>query len=246
MDTTQYVLLRHDQALKRRLDISANNIANMSTPGFRAEQPRFREQIADAGARDVAAARQTRFVRDLGDSFLRSAGAFVATGRPLDIAVAGDGWLSVRAGGGTAYTRAGQLAIGDDGTLRTASGHAVNGAGGEPIRIAAEDQASAHIAPDGRVIGKNGEIGRIGLVTLPPGADLTPLGDALYAAEGAQPVAADAVRLNTGGYEAANVNALAETTALIDILRSYQASQRMADSLSDLRSRALDRLGRAG
>jgi flagellar basal-body rod protein FlgF len=75
---------------------------------------------------------------------------------------------------------------------------------------------------------------------------VTPRGDGLLDGTGGRLLAASETRIKAGGVESSNVQPIAETTAMIDVLRSYQMSQRMTESLDDLRQRAIDRLGRSG
>ena len=124
MDISSYVLLSQEQALRRRLDIVANNLANTSTVGFRREQPQFREFVerADEALHDDA--KPTSFVLDFRAIHDMAPGAFQPTGNPLDVMIEGPGYLAVQLpdGAGTAYTRAGFVNVLDNGELATAGG----------------------------------------------------------------------------------------------------------------------------
>src|SRR3712207_3773287 len=95
MDIPAYVLLSHEQALRRRLDVIANNMANASTVGFKREQPVFHEYIERSPDAVVDAAKTTSFVLDYGAVHDTAQGSFQATGNPLDVMIEGPGYFSV-------------------------------------------------------------------------------------------------------------------------------------------------------
>ena len=247
MDISSYVLLSHEQALRRRLDIAANNMANMSTAGFKREKPVFHEFVETSADAMVDDAKKTSFVLDYGAVHDTSMGAFQATGNPLDVMIDGPGYLAVQApGGGTAYTRAGMLKVLDSGELATSAGHRVLGEGGQPIIIPPDEMTNLSIGPDGTVSGKIGPLGRIAVTTFADEATLASRGDGLMAGQGGRELGAEATKLRAGGIEGSNVEPIVETTDMVEILRAYQTSQRMNDDMSDMRKRAIDRLGRFG
>ncbi|WP_431469883.1 flagellar hook basal-body protein [Sphingosinithalassobacter sp. LHW66-3] len=244
MDISSYVLLSHEQALRRRLDIAANNLANMNTVGFRREEPVFREYIQD-GESVVDAARKTSFVLDYGAVHDTAPGGFQATGNPLDVMIEGPGYLAVEApDGGTAYTRAGFVKVLESGELATAGGQRLLGEGGQPIAVPPEQAASLTIAPDGTVMGTDGPLGRIAVTMFDNEAGVTPRGDGLFDGADGRELEAGETRLRSGGVEGSNVNAIVETTDMIEILRAYQTSQRMNESMTEMRKRAIEKLGR--
>ena len=243
VDIPSYVLLSHETALRRRMDVVANNLANLSTSGFKREQPVFQEALRRSEGQEPAA-RSVSFVLDYGAVHDQAEGAFTATGNPLDVAVQGAGFLSVALpDGSTAYTRAGGLQILADGRLGSAGGLPVLGDNGQPIAIPAEAQGKLRIAGDGTVEGPDGPLGRIGVTRFADEGVLVQRGDGLMAGTGGTPLAAAETRLRSGGLEASNVQPIAETTAMIEILRAYQTSQRMGEALGELRKSAIGRLG---
>ena len=244
MDISSYVLLSHEQALRRKLDVAANNMANMSTAGFKREQPVFREYVERGEDASVPPARNTSFVLDMGQVHDTAQGSFEATGNPLDVMIDGPGYLSVEtAEGGTAYTRAGYVKVLDSGDLATAGGQRILGEGGKPITVPPEEQGNVSVTADGSVIGKSGPLGRIA-VTVFDEAGVDPRGDGLFDAANGRELTAAQTRLRAGGIESSNVQPIVETTAMVEILRAYQTSAAMSQSLSDMRKSAIDRLGR--
>ncbi len=244
MENASLVMLAQEAALRRRMEVVANNIANMSTAGFRREAPAFEvlpQQNRDADrpdARNVAFVADRRILPDL------AAGRFTPTGNPLDVMVQGDGWLSYQASDGTtAYSRNGQLTRNDEGQLVNASGNRLLDTGGQPITIPAGTQGEIAIGADGRVTAGEAELGRIAIYRVDSSSNLTPRGDGLYDVPSAN-VDPDG-RLQSGGFESANVEPVRETTAMIEIMRHYQAGQKLAEAQDQLRRQAIERLGRS-
>lgn len=245
MDIPGYVLLSQEQALKRRMDIVANNMANSSTVGFRREQPVFHEQVERAREAMVSDAKPTSFVLDFRAIHDTSAGAFQPTGNPLDMMIEGPGYLAVQMGDGTsAYTRAGFVKVDDGGQLVTAGGQPILDEGGSAISVPTEEVATLAIGRDGTVSTRTGTIGRIAITVFDDETGVAPRGDGMMNGTGGRVLPAEQTRLRTGGVEGSNVQPIAETTAMIDILRSYQSSIHMADSLNDMRKQAISRLSR--
>jgi len=246
MDVSSFVLLSHEQALRRRLDVAANNMANTNTVGFKREQPLFHEYVEQASDAPIEDAKKTSFVLDFGAIHDTTQGAFQATGNPLDVMIEGQGYLSVEApDGSTAYTRAGQLKMLPSGELATSSGNRILGEGGKPIVIPAEAANQVTVGKDGTINGPGGPFGRI-TVTQFDEAGVDPRGDGLFDGTGGRELPSGETHLQTGGLEGSNVNAIQETTDMVEILRAYQTSQNLSQSMNDMRKSAIDKLSRVG
>lgn len=247
MDISSYVLLSHEQALRRRMDVVANNMANTSTIGFRREQPVFHEYVEEGPEGVIDAARNVSFVLDYGAMHDTRAGAFQPTRNPLDVMIEGPGYLAVEApGGGVAYTRAGALKVLESGELATSTGQRVLGENGQPIAIPPDQTAGVRIGQDGTIAGTLGPLGRLTITVFDDETGVSPRGDGMMTGTGGRVLAAGETRLQTGGVEGSNVEPIVETTNMVEILRSYQSSQRMSDALNDMRKRAIERLARLG
>jgi flagellar basal-body rod protein FlgF len=243
VDIPAFVLLSHEQALRRRMDVVANNLANVTTTGFKREQPLFHETLRQSQGAQPAG-RQVSFVLDYGAVHDQAEGAFTATGNPLDLAIDGPGYLSVALeDGGTAFTRSGKLAVLEDGRLATAGGRPLLGENGQPITLPPEAQGRLRIARDGSIEGPDGVLGRLTVTTFADERALVVRGDGLLTGEGGTTLPPAETRLRSGGLESSNVQPIVETTAMIQILRAYQSSKRMGDAMDDMRKRAIDRLG---
>lgn len=246
MDVSTLVLLSSEAALRRRMDVTANNIANLNTTGFKREAPVFREVVEnmDVGPGAPSGGRRTSFVIDMGVTHDTAEGAFQSTGNPLDAMIQGEGYFQLRRPDGTiAYTRAGHFQISATGELVGPMGLAVMSESGQPIQVPTDDVARVVISADGTVLGAQGELGRIGVYRIANEGLLAQAGDGLFDGPTVAALPANAVRLKVGGVEGSNVNAVVESAEMIEIMRSYQASQRMADNINDIRRRSLDRLG---
>ncbi len=243
-DVVSFVLLSHEQALRRRMDIAANNMANVNTVGFKREQAAFREEIERVRDAPVADARTTSFVLDYGVVHDSSPGGFQPTGNALDIMIDGPGYLSVDDGaGGTAYTRAGALQVLPDGRLGTTAGRPILDETGRAIDIPQDRAAGLAIAGDGTVSTNAGPLGRLA-VTVFDELRVASRGDGLSDGAGGRILAAAETRLKSRGLEASNVRPIVETAAMIEIQRAYQSSMDISASLDAMRKQAIGRLSR--
>lgn len=247
MDISSYVLLSQDMALRRKLDVAANNMANMSTAGFKRERPVFRDYVEHSEEDAVPQARDTAFVLDYGAVHDTKAGAFQATGNPLDFMIDGPGYVAVEAaGGGAGYTRAGFVRINEAGELTNVGGQRLLGEGGKPIAVPPDQLASLSIGNDGTVSTAQGAVGRIAVTVFDDERSLTPAGDGMLTGDGGRELAAADTRLKIGGIEGSNVDPIVETTSMVEILRAYQSSMKISQDMDDMRKRAIDRLGKLG
>jgi flagellar basal-body rod protein FlgF len=219
MDRMIYLSMSGAKATMQRQDVLANNLANASTTGFRAELQAFRAvPVRGDGASTRVYALETTTGYD------PAAGPAQQTGRPLDVALQGNAWLAVQGFDGTeAYTRMGSLQVDAEGTLMTSGGRTVLGDGG-PIQLPPDSMPQ--IAADGTVTVRqpNGSltpVGRLKLVT--PEAPLARGDDGLFrAAEGDLPADPNA-RLQDGALEGSNVNPIENLVAMIAAARPFVA-----------------------
>ena len=223
MDRMIYLSMSGAKATMQRQDTLANNLANVSTPGFRAELQAFRAvPVQGSGASTRVYALETTTGYD------GSTGAITATGRNLDVAVTGSNWLSVQALDGTeAYTRGGSFDVSSEGTLVTRSGLPVLGDGG-PIQI--PPNAVVSIGGDGTVSakgtdGKNTAVGRLKIVT--PEAPLTRGVDGLFRAPDGDLPADTNARVQDGALEGSNVSPVETMVAMISAARQFEAQMKM-------------------
>ena len=133
MENAQLIGLSRQIALQRQMDVVANNMANINTTGFKGEQMLFEEYLMPvASDNDFSwSDQQLSFTQDWGTMHDLTGGAMVQTGNPLDVALNGDGFLSVMTADGERWTKAGSLQIDAQGRLVTLDGHPVLSGGSE-------------------------------------------------------------------------------------------------------------------
>lgn len=221
---------------------TANNLANASTVGFKAQEHRFRAVPVLSEAMPTRA-----FVVDASVSDVMDEGPLMFTGRNLDVAVNGRGWLAVQLPDGSeAYTRAGSLDVDVTGLLQTKSGYPVAGDGG-PINIPPDNRIE--IAPDGTVSvvptfgtpNNANAIGRIKLVN-PAEGDLVRGADGLFRLRSGQPAPADeTVKVTSGTLEGSNVNVTDAMVNLISLSRQFEMQMKMMQT-ADANAQRADQL----
>jgi flagellar basal-body rod protein FlgF len=225
MDRMIYLSMSGAKAAMQRQEVLANNLANVSTNGFRAELAAFRAVPVQGSG---ASTRVYSLESTVGASF--EPGAVTPTGRPLDVAMKGNAWLSVQGLDGTeAYTRAGALDVDAQGQLVTKTGLAVLGDGG-PITIPANSEVS--IASDGTVSAKgaNGRsttVGRLKLVTPENPAAVTRSDDGLFRAADGDLSSDATARLQDGALEGSNVSAVETMIAMISAARQFEHQMKL-------------------
>ena len=223
MDRMIYLSMSGAKATMQRQDTLANNLANVSTPGFRAELQAFRAvPVEGSGASTRVYALETTTGYDA------TPGPITSTGRNLDVAAKGNAWLTVQALDGTeAYTRGGSLELSADGTLTTRSGLPVMGDGG-PLQVPPNTAVS--IGLDGTVSAKSADgrstsVGKLKLVT--PEAALTRGEDGLFRAADGELSADATARVQDGALEGSNVSPVETMVAMISAARQFEAQMKM-------------------
>lgn len=239
-------------AQQANVDAIAHNLANVNTPGYKKSRVAFFDLVGDAsrpatggadassvnpGARLGAGVQVASIVR------LFDAGDLRKTEQPLDLAIAGDGFLEVQTtDGARAYTRGGTLKIGTDGTLSTASGQPL-----KPGLVVPADLTTLTITADGRVLASGPsratalEIGTLQMVRFPSPGTLQPAGEGLWRATEAsgEPIAGrpgeDAMgTLRQGHLEGSNVKLVEEMVGLMVAQRAYEASVKVVQASDEM------------
>jgi flagellar basal-body rod protein FlgF len=236
MDRLIYTAMSGAKATLARQDAIANNLANASTTGFRADLQAFRAvPIQGPGAPTRVHALEAT------SGFDPSEGPVLKTDRPLDVAVRGPGWIAVQGlDGNEAYTRAGRLELSADGTLQTPSGLAVLGDGG-PIVV--PQGATVTIGTDGTITARQQgapptPVGQIKLVN-PPAGELRKGADGLVRTADGQPAPADPlVRVADGAIEGSNVNPVESMVGMIAAARQFETQMKLLQTAESNEQRA--------
>jgi flagellar basal-body rod protein FlgF len=217
-----YLLMTGTAAVMDQMTVTTNNLANANTTGYKAQTPTFQAVPYQQGAPD----RVGVVTRDQTADF--KPGAIAMTGRKLDIAVEGQGWIGVQGSDGQpAYTRNGSLNIGPNGMLQTNDGHPVLGQGGGPISLPPLE--SITIGDDGTVSGvlmgqQATQIIAFDRIMLanPPAAAMTRRGDGLFSdTSGAVRIDGN-IRVKSGALEQSNVDSVGMMMKLIENTRMFQ------------------------
>ena len=249
MSNAQIVGLSRQVALLRHLEVVSNNIANMNTTGFKADNLLFEEFLgSSARAAHTNGQVGVSYVQDRGVWRDYSQGAVQTTGNPLDIAIVGEGFFIVRTPDGERYTRNGALQIAANGQLVTGDGFPVLGENG-PITFQPTDRNIA-ISKDGRITvneGANtiteGVRGKLRVVRFAQPQNLQKDGLSNFVAPEdmpAQPVTN--VNVQQAALEKSNINSVLEMTRLIEISRTYTQIANMIQQHSDMRRNAIQQL----
>ena len=215
----------------RRVEISAQNIANMATPGYKRQQ-----------AFSVLLEGQSTPSRVASNPDL-TPGKPVQTGAPTDLALLGDGFFAVRSDSGTLYTRSGQFTRAADGRLLSAQGHSLQLQGGGDVIVRGD---GFKVLPDGSIVEGDAPLGKLDIVAFRDAPGLTPVADGLFAAgESAVPMDAPAT-VRQGAYEASNVTGAQEMVEIMAALRQAETGQRLVGVYDDLMGRVIGVLGQGG
>jgi flagellar basal-body rod protein FlgF len=232
-------------AQQRSLDIVANNVANASTTGFRADRVAFSEVLPPAG--ETTRADALRYVAVSEVRTDQSAGALRQTGNPLDLAISGEGYFAVRTDHGVRFTRAGSFVQDGDGLIRTQAGHVVMQRRDDPDStpegiVVPRGTTSLEVGADGTVRADGATLGRLQIVRFTDETALEKEGLTLFRArDEARP--ADDATIVQGHVESANVNAVAGLNELITTTRSFEAFQRVIQGFRQIDERTARDLG---
>lgn len=249
VDNVGYIALSRQIALQKELDITANNLANLNTTGFKFEQLLIAAQKGD-GAINVPIKAQANFAYDHGVGRDFSQGSFVKTENVFDIALDGEGtFFTLEGPDGPLYTRNGAFTVNEAGVLTNQDGYPVQGVGGAALTI--DPLRGAPVISKNGIVSQtaNGTseiVGRIGVVRVNNLSQLEKMGDTNYRLgdDADAPQAANDARMIQGMFEGSNVNAMVEMTKLVEINRAYSRIASIIDQNQQLSKTAISQLGR--
>lgn len=226
MDNSIYITYSRQAALFRDLEVSANNIANSSTPGYNAQKMVFSDYLVKDNKRKDAYANDVSTYRDT------TKGSMRMTNNPFDLAITGPGYFIVDTPFGARYTKSGNFQLNAEGSLVNSDGYPVLGNDLGQITIPANGQRVV-INGAGQVIVDGNDVGQVGIAEFANEQKMERMGSTLYKSnEPAQPP--EKSRIVQGGVENSNVNAVSELVRVQEVSRSVGNTSKFIEVMYDL------------
>jgi len=226
------------------LEVLANNLANSNSTAYKGEIAFYTYLKQAAGASQQGTDMNNAISKpiQLGSVVNMEEGSMQATGRALDIAVEGNGFLVVNAPGGIRYTRNGSLNLNAQSVLVTSDGFPVLGESGSPITLGSGKIA---IGENGEVFLDSAQVDRLKLVTFTDLSSLQKEGNSLFKSQADRSLeqSSDA-KVKSGYLEQSNVNPVSSIVRMVEILRHFEATQKCINLvMNDVNTKAIEKLG---
>ena len=241
MENALRIGLSRQMALQTRMNVIANNLANINTAGFKRDSVHLEEfrmpiaEMTELSGRDKALS----YVHDRAVLNNMTEGPMRQSGNDLDIAISGKGWFTINTPNGPRYTRNGEFKLSNEGILVTNAGHPVLGTNGQ---IAfGPNETGITIARDGTITTNEGNKGTIRIVQFKDEQALNKDGFNLFNTNEA-PAVVEAPNILQGMVEQSNVKPVIELTNMIETTRAYTTQARMMQKSEELKSDAINRL----
>lgn len=241
MDNSTTIAVSRLIAQQRAMEVTADNLANANTPGYRTERVQFSDWLSRQPSGTATRGEpKLAYVQDRATWRERQPGAFERTGNPFDLALSGDGFFTVQTQAGPRLTRAGRFGPLPDGTLADEAGDKLLDAAGQTIHVAPSD-TEVSIAADGTISSRNGVVAKIGVVAPADPMLMTAEGARLFQATG--PTApATGSQIVQGAVEDSNVAPVLELTRMLTISREFQFTSQFVQAEADRRQGAIDKI----
>ncbi|MFV2033556.1 MAG: flagellar hook-basal body complex protein [Halocynthiibacter sp.] len=238
MENSGYTTLTRQTGLMREMQAIANNIANISTTGFRKEGVIFAEHVERLGNGEASLSMATASVRNTDER----QGPLVRTGGTFDFAIEGEGYFLIETPGGERLTRAGAFTPSAEGELVTMDGYRLLDNGGAPIFVPT-DASSVSVASDGTISANGLPLAQVGLYQPVDPLQMTREGGVRFASEaGVDPV--EGAKILQGFVEESNVDPVSEIARMIEVQRSYELGQSFLEKEDERVRSVLQTLGR--
>lgn len=242
METSSYIALSRQSALRRQMDIVANNLANMNTTAYKSEKMMFVEHVVKSRGGENFVPTKLSFARDVASYKDMAEGPIKTTGNSLDMAIRKEGYFVIDTPNGQQYTRNGRFRLDQDGQLVTQAGNPVLSSAGAPFFLSPEDRDIV-VARDGTLSTNNGELGKIKIVIFDDPQKLQKQAGGLLSAKNIgggddgdgdaddvfQPEEAENPNIVQGALESSNVNAIIEMTKMIEVNRAYDSVKKFIE-----------------
>ena len=241
MDNTTNIALSRLSAQQRAMDVVAGNLANASTPGYRAERTVFADWLLrEPAAAEPAGGRTIAFTQTRATYRDRTGGTLTQTGNPLDLALSGDGWFTVQTANGVRLTRAGRFTLQKDGAITDEAGNPLLDTRAQPLKLSTAD-TDLTVKADGTLRSQNGVIGQIAVVAPNDPNRITAEGGRLFRAD-VPTTAVAKPKVVQGAVEDSNVQPIAEITRMISTERDFQFVTQMVEAEGQRRQSAIDKI----
>lgn len=229
------------RARMQSLDMLANNIANTSAPGFKADRE-FYGLYTSADAADSSSAPQSLPVieRQWTDF---SQGALTPTSNPLDLGLSGKGFFVATSPSGPVYTRAGSFELSSQGQLQTPEGYAIQNQDGNPIVL--DSSKPVEIVPDGTIRQDGQDVSRIRVVDFKDSSALSKRGNSYFETSASLRPAPSDAEVQQGRLESANSQPAESAVRLVGILRQYETLQKAMTIGADMNRRVVEEVAKA-
>lgn len=220
---------------ERRIEATANNVANLTTSGFKRQRLYSDVSLAPSGIASEILLKQSLDLEQ---------GRLVKTGNTLDLAISGPGMFQLRASDGTiAYSRGGQFKLASDGRVLNGQGLALQAGDGGDLVLPGSDIS---VLADGTILEAERPIGKLALYQAADSSAVRPVGGSLFAiADEAVEEVADP-QLRQGMIEASNVTLADEMVSMMEALRTAEGGARLVQSYDDLMGKAISAFGQGG
>lgn len=238
MGSGKYSALAGAIAREQSIANITNNLANISTSGYKKSRVSFESILDGQGQIDKAKGINYNRVRNNFTDF--SPGALKATENPLDVAISGQGFFKVQGENGTLYTRRGDFSLTSEGLLITSNGLSVLDDGNNELSIPDTDISRIAFGDDGTiyVLGPQGtrqQVGRLGIVDIEDTTQLKRESDTTFSMEDANlEIPSDSSTLVQGSLEISNINMSMEMAKMIDSYRLFETYHKILDSYGTL------------
>jgi flagellar basal-body rod protein FlgF len=242
MNSGIYGAISGNMAMMKQLDVIANNLANVNTPGFKRDNISFEAVMAASTLQGTDGSKDSPALTKESYSIDYTPGAVKVTDNTFDVALDGDGFFAVNTPQGKAYTRQGNFKLDANSKLVTADGYEVLG-NGAPIVI---NGGSVSFDAKGKIFVEGQQTGTIDVVDFPKPYDMRKVGSALFMpnSTGATPQPAKNTVVWQGHLEGSNVNTIEEMVRMIETTRSSESCQKMIQNYDQMTGHAVNELGK--
>jgi flagellar basal-body rod protein FlgF len=245
VENASYIALSRLIAQQRALDVRATNIANVNTPGFKAESVVFSDfLVQQKGVATPPGGRTVQMVQDRATWRDFTEGQMLKTGNPLDLALQGDGFFTLNTSHGVRFTRSGRFTISSAGQIVDLSGNALQGTDGKPINVP-PDSAALTVDGDGGISSDGAPIGKFRIVRFDDPQSMKAEGNSQFSSK-QPPREVDQPQILQGSVEAANVQAITEVTQMMAEMREFEFASQFIDGEAQREQTAIDKIGHKG